>query len=89
MIKKLQDDDIVKIGICNTYGSLLTTLCNFGVYQNSGREVAVASTKTFTGQVVVFHLIALWYMGYRGGQRMLNQRILSVGTLLNLDQAVE
>ncbi len=32
MIKRLNDDKVVKIGICNTYGSILTTLCNFGVY---------------------------------------------------------
>lgn len=49
MMRRIAAEKVVKIGICNTYGSLLTTLCDFGVYQNSGREVAVGSTKTFTG----------------------------------------
>lgn len=36
------------IGITNVVGSLVTTLCDFGVFQNSGREIAVAASKSFT-----------------------------------------
>lgn len=32
LIKTLNDKEIIKIGICNTPGSLLTTFCDFGVY---------------------------------------------------------
>jgi glucosamine--fructose-6-phosphate aminotransferase (isomerizing) len=32
-----------------------------GVYLNAGREVSVASTKTYTNMVVVLHLIAIWF----------------------------
>lgn len=32
-----------------------------GVYLNAGREVAVASTKSFTSQLLILMLIAIWF----------------------------
>lgn len=51
--------------IVNVVGSQLARLTNCGVYLNAGREVAVASTKAFTSQVVVLALIAAWFAQHR------------------------
>jgi glucosamine--fructose-6-phosphate aminotransferase (isomerizing) len=37
-----------------------------GVYLNAGREVGVASTKSFTNQCVVLSMIAIWFSQNRG-----------------------
>ena len=49
------------IGIVNVVDSLLARDVDCGVYCNSGTEVGVASTKSFTSQVVCLSLVALWF----------------------------
>ncbi len=53
--------NIMVIGIVNVVGSLISRDSDCGCYLNAGREVAVASTKSFTSQVVVLSLMALWF----------------------------
>jgi glucosamine--fructose-6-phosphate aminotransferase (isomerizing) len=52
---------VVTIGVVNVPDSLIAREVNCGVYLNSGREVAVASTKSFTNQCVVLTIIAIWF----------------------------
>ena len=35
--------------------------CNCGCYLNAGREVGVASTKSFTNQVIILSMMAVWF----------------------------
>ncbi len=56
------------IGIVNVVGSTLAREVGFGVYNHSGPEVAVASTKAFTSQLAVLVLIGL----FLGRQRQLS-----------------
>lgn len=49
------------IGIVNVQDSHIAREVNCGCYINAGREVAVASTKSFTSQVIVLVLIAIWF----------------------------
>ena len=58
-IKKL---NIPIIGIVNSVGSLISRETNCGIYLNAGREVAVASTKSFTCQQVALVLFLMWFM---------------------------
>jgi glucosamine--fructose-6-phosphate aminotransferase (isomerizing) len=53
--------NVMTIGAINTVDSLLSREVSCGVYLNSGKEFAVASTKAFTGQVVVLTMIAIWF----------------------------
>ncbi|MCX8483374.1 MAG: SIS domain-containing protein, partial [Crocinitomicaceae bacterium] len=53
--------NVVTIGVVNVPDSLIAREVNCGVYLNSGREVAVASTKSFTNQCVVLTIIAIWF----------------------------
>ena len=49
------------IGAINVVQSYIAREMDCGVYLNAGREVSVASTKTYTNMVVVLHLIAIWF----------------------------
>ena len=52
---------VVSFAVVNRVGSLLSRRVKCGVYLNAGREVGVASTKSFTSQVIVLSLIACWF----------------------------
>jgi len=54
------------LGITNTVGSTLTRVSRAYVLQNSGPEIGVAATKTFTSQVLVLAQIALTLARLRG-----------------------
>lgn len=49
------------IGVVNVVDSLIAREVDCGCYINAGREVGVASTKSFTSQVLVLILIALFF----------------------------
>ena len=47
------------LGICNVVGSTIPRESDGGVYVHSGPEIAVASTKAFTSQLIVLTLFAV------------------------------
>ncbi|MBU0527520.1 glutamine--fructose-6-phosphate transaminase (isomerizing) [Candidatus Micrarchaeota archaeon] len=47
-----------KIAITNTVESTITRICDITVYLNSGPEIGVAATKTFTSQLAVIFKLA-------------------------------
>lgn len=47
------------LGVCNVVGSTIARESDGGVYTHAGPEIAVASTKAFTSQLVVFYVFAL------------------------------
>lgn len=49
------------VGVVNVVDSLISREVDCGVYLNCGREVAVASTKAFSSQVLVLSLISVWF----------------------------
>jgi glucosamine--fructose-6-phosphate aminotransferase (isomerizing) len=53
--------NILTIGVVNVVESYIARETNCGVYCHAGREVAVASTKSFTAQVLVLIIISLWF----------------------------
>jgi glucosamine--fructose-6-phosphate aminotransferase (isomerizing) len=65
-IQTIQDKGLVSIGVVNVVDSFIARETNCGVYLNAGREVAVASTKSFTNQCVVLSLLAVWFSQNRG-----------------------
>jgi glutamine---fructose-6-phosphate transaminase (isomerizing) len=60
-IKIGQDNNLFLIGIVNVIDSMIAREVDCGVYLNAGREVAVASTKCFTNQVIILSLISIWF----------------------------
>lgn len=54
-------NDLIIIGVVNVVDSLIARESDCGCYLNAGREVAVASTKSFTSQVILLSMIAIWF----------------------------
>jgi glucosamine--fructose-6-phosphate aminotransferase (isomerizing) len=75
-LKIIKKCNIYSIGVVNVVDSLIAreTLC--GVYLNAGREVAVASTKSFTNQCIILSLIALWFSQNRNNLLEVRQNII-------------
>ena len=65
-IQIAKDYDLMTIGIVNVIDSLIARESDCGVYLNAGREVAVASTKSFTNQCIVLSMVAVWFSQNRG-----------------------
>jgi glucosamine--fructose-6-phosphate aminotransferase (isomerizing) len=60
-IQIIQENNMISIGVVNVIDSFIARESDCGVYLNAGREVAVASTKSFTNQCIVLSLIAIWF----------------------------
>lgn len=56
-----QKYNCINIGIINVVDSLIAREVDCGIYLNAGREVAVASTKSFTSMIIIMSLISLYF----------------------------
>lgn len=56
-----KNNNLMTIGTINVIDSLIAREVDCGIYLNAGREVAVASTKAFTSQVICLSLMAIWF----------------------------
>jgi glucosamine--fructose-6-phosphate aminotransferase (isomerizing) len=76
-IQVLQEGGIIRLGVVNVIDSFIARETNCGVYLNAGREVAVASTKSFTNQCVVLALIAVWFSQVKGTHEEKRRKIIA------------
>jgi len=51
---------VITLGVINVVDSQIAREVQGGVYMNAGKEVAVASTKTFTSSLLLLKMISLW-----------------------------
>ncbi|MGZ8541565.1 MAG: glutamine--fructose-6-phosphate transaminase (isomerizing), partial [Chitinophagaceae bacterium] len=58
-IEKAKENGAFIFGVVNAVGSSIARLSHAGAYTHAGPEIGVASTKAFTGQLVVLIMIAL------------------------------
>lgn len=58
-IEKAKEKGAFIFGIVNAVGSSIARATDTGIYIHVGPEIGVASTKAFTGQVLVFTMLAL------------------------------
>lgn len=65
-IQIAKDYDLITVGIVNVIDSLIASETDCGIYLNAGREVAVASTKSFTNQCIALSMVAIWFSQNRG-----------------------
>lgn len=75
-IQIIQENNMMSIGIVNVIDSFIARETNCGIYLNAGREVAVASTKSFTNQCVVLTLLAIWFSQNRGSCEEKRRKII-------------
>lgn len=60
-----KENNLLLIGVVNVVDSLISREVDCGSYLNAGKEVGVAATKTFTSQVMLLSLIALYISQYQ------------------------
>jgi glutamine---fructose-6-phosphate transaminase (isomerizing) len=60
-----KDKDLFLMGVINVVDSMIAREVNCGCYLNAGREVAVASTKSFTSQCIILSMMAIWFSQVR------------------------
>ena len=60
-IKIAKDNNLFTIGLVNVVDSLIAREVDCGCYLNAGREVAVASTKSFTSHCILLSMVAIWF----------------------------
>ena len=68
--------------VVNVVGSCISHKSDCGVYLNSGREVGVAATKSFTSQCLVLSLISIWFAQNKG--KSINIRTEMISNIRNL-----
>ena len=56
-----KNNNCILIGVINVVDSQIARKVNCGVYLNAGREVSVASTKSFTSQCIILLLMSIWF----------------------------
>ena len=79
-----KDNDLFQIGVINVVDSLIAREVDCGCYINAGREVGVASTKSFTNQVVLLSMIAIWFSQLHNTNK--NKRKKYMNDLRNLSK---
>jgi len=77
-MRELQRKGARVLGICNVVGSTIPRESDGGVYIHSGPEIAVASTKAFTSQLMAFYIFSL-IMARMRDMSYENGRILTEG----------
>jgi glucosamine--fructose-6-phosphate aminotransferase (isomerizing) len=65
------------MGIINTVDSSIAKNVDCGIYLNAGKEIAVASTKSFTSSLMVMKLFSLWLNQYILYKKELNNQIIN------------
>lgn len=58
-LKKCKDQGALCVGIVNQVGSTISRLTDCGIHINAGPEIAVASTKCYTSQIIVLILLSI------------------------------
>ena len=67
----------ITMGIINVVDSTIAKNVDCGIYLNAGKEIAVASTKSFTNSLLVMKLFSLWLFQYILYKKELNNRIIN------------
>ncbi len=65
-LKAAREQGPTTLAICNVLGSMATRICDGTIYTHAGPEIGVASTKSFTTQLVALYLLALQISQARG-----------------------
>jgi glutamine---fructose-6-phosphate transaminase (isomerizing) len=65
-IQVAQQNNVFTLGVVNVVDSMIAREVCCGCYLNAGKEMGVASTKSFTSQCVVLSMVAIWIAQCRG-----------------------
>ena len=76
-LREMKKKGILVLGITNVVGSSQSRETDAGVYARSGPEIAVASTKAFSGQLAVLALLTVFLARQREMSLVMGRRIIS------------
>jgi glucosamine--fructose-6-phosphate aminotransferase (isomerizing) len=85
MIRAIRNQEYPIISIVNVVGSLIARESDCGIYLNAGREVGVASTKSFTSQIIALTLMAIWFSQHKNTSPRLRELYVRDLRKLSLD----
>jgi glucosamine--fructose-6-phosphate aminotransferase (isomerizing) len=96
-IQIAKDNDLISIGIVNVVDSMIARETDCGIYLNAGREISVASTKSFTNQCIVLSMVAIWFSQHRNTYKEKRRKMINdlrkisyqVSNILNNTTGVE
>ncbi len=60
-LKLAKSEGATTIAISNVIGSSITREADYSIYTHAGPEIAVASTKAYTSQVVLINILAIYF----------------------------
>lgn len=60
-LKLAKSNGATTIAISNVIGSSITREADYSIYTHAGPEIAVASTKAYTSQVVLINIVAIYF----------------------------
>ena len=66
-LKLAKEFDATTLSVVNVIGSSITRISDYTIYTHAGPEIAVASTKAYTCQVVLLNILAIYFaekLGY-------------------------
>lgn len=75
-VKEAKEKGALTLGIVNVVGSTIARETDAGVYNHTGPEIAVASTKAFTSQLIVLSLITVLLGRQRNMSMVTGKRII-------------
>jgi glucosamine--fructose-6-phosphate aminotransferase (isomerizing) len=78
-----KNNNCLLIGVVNVVDSMIARETDCGVYLNAGREVGVASTKSFTNQVLILSMISVWFAQKRNINETIRKHIIDDIRLLS------
>lgn len=96
-IKEAKEKGALTLGIVNAVGSSIARETDAGVYNHIGPEIAVASTKAYTSQIVILALFTLLFGRQRNMSFTMGSRIIKeikrlpelIKKTIKLDKQVE
>ena len=88
-VVKESNYDIFTIGVVNVVNSLISREVDCGCYLHAGREVGVASTKSFTSQCIVLTLIALWFSYAHIPDELTQKQVKILNNIRQLENSVK
>lgn len=94
-MREVQRKGVKALGICNVVGSTIARESDGGVYVHSGPEIAVASTKAFTSQLIAFYLFSILIgrmrdISFSEGQKLIKElRLIPNKINFILDKQIE
>jgi glutamine---fructose-6-phosphate transaminase (isomerizing) len=86
-VREAKEKGALTLGIVNVVGSTIARETDAGVYNHSGPEISVASTKAFTSQLAIMTLIAILFGRQRQMSLVTGQRIIK--ELINIPDKIK